>query len=88
MAIIDKMLKRKLKKEKRKTISNLLKIGNDEWSSDPISPYYDYNLIRYKLDHFKQVRENNDVLSMIYMLRSGCYSLSLDLVLIISTLVN
>ncbi|CAG8512284.1 1078_t:CDS:10 [Diversispora eburnea] len=46
-------------------------LGNDEWKSNPISPYYDYNLIQYKLDNFRQVRENNDVLSMIYMLRSG-----------------
>ncbi|RHZ46546.1 hypothetical protein Glove_615g23 [Diversispora epigaea] len=46
-------------------------LGNDEWKSNSISPYYDYNLIQYKLDHFRQVRENNDFLSMIYMLRSG-----------------
>ncbi|CAJ0768281.1 22186_t:CDS:10, partial [Entrophospora sp. SA101] len=32
-----------------------------------VSPYYDYNLIQVRLDH---LRESNDVLQMIYILRS------------------
>ncbi|CAG8475880.1 16014_t:CDS:10 [Acaulospora morrowiae] len=46
-------------------------LGNDEWKSNPISPYYDHNLIQVRLNHLRQARESNDLLSMIYTLRSG-----------------
>ncbi|CAG8672263.1 12670_t:CDS:10, partial [Dentiscutata erythropus] len=46
-------------------------LDNDKWKLDPASPYYDYNLIQYRLGHLKQVREGNDVSSMIHMLRAG-----------------
>jgi len=52
--------------EKVKELDILLK--NDEWKKDRVSPYYDYNLIQVRLDH---LRESNDVLQMIYILRSG-----------------
>ncbi|CAJ0840634.1 1997_t:CDS:10, partial [Entrophospora sp. SA101] len=50
---------------KVKELDILLK--NDEWKKDRVSPYYDYNLIQVRLDH---LRESNDVLQMIYILRS------------------
>ncbi|CAG8463434.1 7205_t:CDS:10 [Ambispora leptoticha] len=48
-----------------------LLLGNDAWKEDPKSPYYDSELIKSRLDHLKQVRMNNDVTDMIYLLRSG-----------------
>uniref|UniRef100_A0A1D1Z9S9 Triacylglycerol lipase SDP1 n=1 Tax=Anthurium amnicola TaxID=1678845 RepID=A0A1D1Z9S9_9ARAE len=46
-------------------------LANDEWKQDPASPYYDYIMIQKRLAHLKDIHESNDVLSMIYMLRSG-----------------
>ncbi|CAG8439133.1 9265_t:CDS:2 [Funneliformis caledonium] len=45
--------------------------SNEEWKQDPASPYYDYMMIQKRLEHLRGVRESNDVLSMIYLLRSG-----------------
>ncbi|GBC03237.1 hypothetical protein RclHR1_05020014 [Rhizophagus clarus] len=46
-------------------------LANDEWKQDPASQYYDYIMIKKRLTHLKDVHESNDVLSMIYNLRSG-----------------
>ncbi|CAG8466845.1 11391_t:CDS:10 [Ambispora gerdemannii] len=48
-----------------------LLLGNDAWKEDPNSPFYDSELIKYRLDYLKQIRMNNDVTDMIYLLRSG-----------------
>ncbi|KAI9138780.1 acyl transferase/acyl hydrolase/lysophospholipase [Paraphysoderma sedebokerense] len=47
------------------------KLSNDAWRANPASSDYDYKLILFRLTKLRNTRESGDVLSLIYMLRSG-----------------
>lgn len=45
--------------------------GNDVWRKNPVSPFYDYKLIRSQLAHLESARQANDIEGMMYLLRGG-----------------
>ncbi|KAI9796476.1 MAG: hypothetical protein M1833_006144 [Piccolia ochrophora] len=46
-------------------------VGNDLWRQNPTSKYYDYRLIYERLQAITEAWEDNDVLSLVNLLRSG-----------------
>ncbi|ELR07447.1 hypothetical protein VC83_02708 [Pseudogymnoascus destructans] len=46
-------------------------LGNDLWRQNPISKYYDYRLIHERLQSIIVAREDNDVITLVNLLRSG-----------------
>ncbi|KAL1931435.1 hypothetical protein VTP01DRAFT_9577 [Rhizomucor pusillus] len=56
-------------KSRAKELDHFLK--NDAWKAEPRSRLYDYRLIASRLRYLRQARENDDIDSMLYMLRGG-----------------
>ncbi|KAF2089121.1 hypothetical protein K490DRAFT_72739 [Saccharata proteae CBS 121410] len=46
-------------------------LGYDLWRQNPTSKYYDYRLIYERLQAIIEVREDDDILSLVNLLRSG-----------------
>lgn len=47
--------------------------GADEWKLDDASPYYDYSLIRMRLNELRQARERNDHEQLVFNLHEGLH---------------
>lgn len=47
--------------------------GADEWKEDDKSPYYDYTLIRMRLNELRQGRARNDVEQLVFNLHEGLH---------------
>lgn len=47
--------------------------GAEEWKLDDASPYYDYSLIRLRLNELRQVRARNDVEQLVFNLHEGLH---------------
>lgn len=41
------------------------------WKEDPHSPYYDADLVNYKLEHMQKFQAKEDYNSMHHLLRNG-----------------
>lgn len=46
-------------------------LGNDLWRQDPTSKHYDYRLIYSRLQSIIEAREDEDILALVNLLRSG-----------------
>ncbi|KAL1967534.1 hypothetical protein VTN77DRAFT_3049 [Rasamsonia byssochlamydoides] len=46
-------------------------LGTDAWRQNPTSKHYDYRLIRQRLEAIISARENEDILTLVNLLRSG-----------------
>ncbi|KAF2232723.1 hypothetical protein EV356DRAFT_449733 [Viridothelium virens] len=46
-------------------------LGNDLWRQNPASKFYDYRLIYERLQGIIEAREDNDILTLVNLLRSG-----------------
>jgi len=47
--------------------------GADEWKLEDASPYYDYPLIRLRLNELRQARERNNVEQLVFILHEGLH---------------
>jgi len=47
--------------------------GLDEWKEDDASPFYDYPLIRLRLNELREARDRNDVNQLIFNLHEGLH---------------
>ncbi len=47
--------------------------GAEEWKEDDASPYYDYPLIRMRLNELRQARARNDVEQLVFNLQEGLH---------------
>lgn len=47
--------------------------GAEDWKLDDASPYYDYSLIRMRLNELRQARARNDVEQLVFNLHEGLH---------------
>ncbi|MES2662557.1 MAG: DUF3336 domain-containing protein [Pseudomonadota bacterium] len=47
--------------------------GMQEWKEDDASPYYDYPMIRYRLNELKEARHRQDVNQLVFHLHEGLH---------------